>query len=79
MPFWGIVELAGSDARDTGEEHPRDGLHQSVQLGDRIVVVLACEGDLVLGLTQFGLQRLEVGRRLQIGVASATASTLMIA
>ena len=42
--------------------------YQGVQLGDRVVVVLAGEGDLVLGLGQLALQVEEVRVGLEVGV-----------
>src|SRR4051794_28347769 len=62
------VELAGLDPGDAGEEHPRDRAHQTVEFRDRVVVVLASERDLVLGVGQIGLQLLEICRCLEIGI-----------
>jgi len=56
------------DVGDAGEEHPRDRLGQLVQRRDRVVVVLAGEGDLVLGLGQLLLQVEEVRVRLEVRV-----------
>ena len=45
-----------------------NGAHEGVQLGDRVVVVLAGERDLVLGLGQLLLEVEEVGVGLEVRV-----------
>src|SRR4051812_27297470 len=60
-----LEELGGGETEGPGEHTVGEGLALGVVLGDRVVVRLAREGDLVLGAGELLLQREHVLVRLQ--------------
>src|SRR6185503_6805845 len=65
---FGVEELALREPQGTGKEDVREDLDGGVVVEDRRVVVLAAEGDLVLGCRQLLLELEDVLVRLELGV-----------
>ena len=70
--FRGVGQLEQFALGEAGRSRNQiggNGLDPRIVAGDAVVVGLAGEGDLVLGGRQFFLQRKEISRRLEVGVA----------
>ena len=63
-----LEELPLGEAERVGEDHGREGLDRVVEGEHRVVVDLARDGDLVLGVAELVLQVEEVLVRLQLRV-----------